>query len=204
MKKIILIVILAIALLVFIFFPDGEKEIENIGSTGTSIIAFGNSLVEGVGSTGRQDFVSILSERIDEDIINLGVSGNTTADGLKRVQSVVELNPKIVIVLLGGNDAIRNVSAEETFQNLREIIDTIHDRGSAVILVGIQRGILRDSNKKEFKKLAEELNTGFVPDILDDLFGNSSLMSDPIHPNNAGYAIIADRIEPVLREILEL
>jgi len=187
----------------FFIFRDGDSEVTNIDSNGTAIIAFGNSLVFGVGSEGGGDFVTLLSDRLGEDIINKGVSGNTTLDGLKRIDEVIALNPKIVILLLGGNDAIRKISIEETFGNLSKLIESIHNGGSSVLLVGVQSGILRDRFKKEYEKLSKEYNTAYIPDILDGIFGNSKFMSDLIHPNNEGYILIADKIEPVLRELLD-
>ena len=204
MNKTALGVFAALVLLgIVILALSAGEEITNKDSNGTTIVAFGDSLVKGIGATSGNNFVDILEEKSGKEIINMGVSGNTTADGLRRIEDVANENPKVVIILLGGNDALRKVPADETFENLREIIRNIHNSGSAVILVGIQSGILGDQYKARFKDLAKEENVGFVPDILDGLFGKSEYMSDPIHPNNAGYAIIADRILPVLLDITD-
>jgi len=203
MKKVlILLAVVIVAIFAFLILRDKEDEITNIGGEGVSVVAFGDSLVYGVGSGGEGGFVSILSERIGRTIVNKGVSGNTTADGLKRVDEVLALEPEVVILLLGGNDAIRKISTEKTFENLSLLIESIHESGSAVLLVGIQSGILRDKYKDEFKKLSREYKTAYVPDILDGILG-TKFMSDPIHPNNEGYALMADKIEPVLIELLD-
>lgn len=205
MKKSLLILIGAILILgtLFLLLRDNSYEITNINTEEGAIVAFGDSLVEGIGSTDGNDFVSLLSNRTGEEIINLGVAGDTTRKGLARLEDVTVANPKVVILLLGGNDAIQKVPIDETFRNLEQIIDRLHASGSAVLLVGIQGGIIGDKYKKPFKELAEEKKTAFVPDILDDVIGNIKLMADAIHPNNDGYAIVADRIEPVLMELLE-
>ena len=106
-------------------------------------------------------------------------------------------------MLLGGNDAIRGVPIRETFGQLATIIDQIHMTGAAVILVGVKGGIWGDIYKKEFEKLEEEKQVNYVSNILSGIFGRPSLMADPIHPNDEGNRVMADRIEPVLRALLE-
>ena len=186
----------------YVFLLTDSGTITNYPSGGTTIVAFGDSLVAGVGATSGNDLVSQLNDRIGEPIVNLGVSGDTTADALARIDSVVEQNPKVVLVLLGGNDYLQNVPPEETFANLETIIETIHAAGSSVVLLGVRGGVLRDNFKSEFADLANKHNTAYVSDVLNGVFGNPQLMHDPIHPNDAGYEIIADRVEPVLRDVL--
>ncbi len=176
--------------------------IQNIDSSGKNIIAFGDSLVKGVGSTSDNDFVSVLSRKIERPIINLGTSGDTTADALKKVKSVLMLDPKIVIILVGGNDFLQQVPPETTFANLRQIVTQIQSHGSAVLLLGVRGGFITDIYAEEYEKIARQLRTGYVPNVLDGLLGNKSLMYDTIHPNDAGYQIIADKIEPVLADML--
>ncbi|OGZ99179.1 MAG: hypothetical protein A3C07_04520 [Candidatus Sungbacteria bacterium RIFCSPHIGHO2_02_FULL_47_11] len=172
-------------------------------TTGTAVIALGDSLVVGEGVLPGNDFVSILSERLDVPIINAGRAGDTTAETLRRLETdVLARDPRIVIILVGGNDAIRRIPKQETFSNLAKIIDKIQARGAAVLLVGIQSGFFRDNYKNDFYALSRKKGAWHVPDILDGIFGHGQLMQDTIHPNDKGYLIIADRIEPVLRNII--
>jgi lysophospholipase L1-like esterase len=83
------------------------------------------------------------------------------------------------------------------------MIDQIRKNGAAVLLVGIQSGLFQDTYKKEFETLAKEKQVSFVPNILEDIFGNPKLMADEIHPNDQGYALMAERILPLLRKMLE-
>ena len=170
---------------------------------GTAVVAFGDSLVAGRGASNGQDFVSVLSQRTGIRIVNAGRSGDTTGGALSRLESdVFAHDPRIVIVLLGGNDFLRRVPVEQTFENLGTIVDRIRSRGAAVILVGVSVGLLTDPYADRYEALAQRTASGLVPGILDGLIGHSDLMSDAIHPNNRGYAIVADRVEPVLRELL--
>ena len=172
-------------------------------TTGTSVIAFGDSLVAGRGAPSGHDFVSVLSERLGVPIINAGHSGDTTRAALARLDSdVLSRDPRIAIVLLGGNDYLRRVPIEETFANLTTIVDEIRSRGAAVLLVGVSVGLLSDPYAARYESLARQTTAALVPDILGGIIGHGDLMSDTIHPNEQGYGIMADRLEPVLRELL--
>ncbi len=178
--------------------PDAARP-----SAGTRIIAFGDSLVAGNGTSPGGDFVSALSNRLGVPILNAGRSGDTTGSALRRLEpDVLARDPRLVIVLLGGNDWLRRVPKQETFRNLAEIVERIRARGAAVVLVGTSAGFF-DPYGSELEQLAERTSAALVPDILDGILGRTGLMADAIHPNNAGHAMMADRIEPVLRELTE-
>lgn len=145
----------------------------------------------------------MLSEKIGEPIANLGVPGDTTEDGLGRLGELDRYRPKVVLLLLGGNDRLRNMPREETFANLARIIEDLHERGAVVLLLGIRGSVLSDQYKSEFERLRANYKTAYVPDVLDGLFGTREFMADQIHPNDAGYARIAERIAPVLEEFLQ-
>jgi lysophospholipase L1-like esterase len=171
-------------------------------TSGRSIIAFGDSLVAGRGADAGQDFVSVLSRRLGVPIVNAGRSGDTSGAALARLdRDVLALDPRIVIVLLGGNDYLRRVPTAETFANLDAIVTRIRQRGAAVVLVGVGVGIIGDPYRTEYEALAQRTDAGLVPDILDGIIGHADLMSDSIHPNARGYAMFADRLEPTLRDL---
>ena len=185
-----------------IFFASSDT-VTNYPSDGTTIVAFGDSLVEGVGASSGSDFVSVLSRQMGEPIVNLGVRGDTTADALLRLDQVLAQDPQVVMVLLGGNDYLQQIPKTETFANLKQIVATIHDSGAVVILLGVRGGLLRDGYQGDYEDVAQSLGTAYVPNVLDGLFGNPSYMSDSVHPNDAGYQIIADKVEPVLRDLVQ-
>lgn len=172
-------------------------------AAGSRIVAFGDSLVEGRGATPGRDFVSVLSKRIGLPIVNAGRSGDTTGSALTRLnQDVLARNPRIVIVLLGGNDFLRRVPREQTFKNLTTIVERIRGRGAAVVVVGVSDGFFTDSHRQDYEHVARLTSAGLVPDILDGIIGHGDRMADSIHPNDRGYQIIADRIEPLLRDLV--
>ncbi len=186
------------ALLWFLF--GSSPEIVNYPPKDDTIAAFGDSLVSGVGSTKENDFVSLLSQKLETPILNLGVSGNTTSQGLARIQKVIAEDPGTVILLLGGNDYLQKIPREQTFGNLRTIITELQKQGAMVVLLGVRGGVLRDSYENEFELLAEETGSLYVSDVLGGLIGNMTYMSDAIHPNDKGYAYIAERVFEVLKD----
>ena len=190
------------ALLWFFLFHSTNISIKNYPSAGTDIIAFGDSLVAGVGAESGMDFVSLLSQKIGKPIINLGVPGETTEQGLARVGALDQYHPKVVLLLFGGNDYLRRLSQEETFANLSTVIEEIQSRGAIVLLLGVRGGVLSDHFRGPFDDLSKKYHTAYVPDVLAGLFGHADLMSDEVHPNSSGYARIAERIYPVLTPLL--
>jgi acyl-CoA thioesterase I len=135
-------------------------------------------------------------------ILNFGSSGATSADGLGRMSEVLQADPKVVLLCYGGNDTLNSVPHEQTFENLRQMVDQIHQAGAFVVLIGIRSASVRDKYRSEFKALAKEKRVLYVPNILQGVLGNPGLMSDYIHPNEQGYAAIAERLEKVLEPLL--
>ena len=167
-----------------------------------TVVAFGDSITAGVGTTGNNDYVARLSDRTGVSIINEGRSGDTTGSALNRLDgAVLARDPDIVIVFLGGNDLLQGVSVQNRIANITTIVERIRADGATVILVGVGSGVL-DPFNGALPSLASQTGSTLVPAVLDGILGVSSLMADLIHPNNAGHTIIADRIEPALRAAL--
>ncbi|OHA00838.1 MAG: hypothetical protein A3C11_03105 [Candidatus Sungbacteria bacterium RIFCSPHIGHO2_02_FULL_49_12] len=185
------------------YFHQGYNYIDKPRG-GENIIAFGDSLTEGTGASAGNDYVSVLARRIGQPIINAGVAGDTTELALARLQTdVLDRHPRIVILELGGNDGLQKRPIDGVFNRLALMIQKIHSTGSAVLLIGIEPEFFVQEYNSRFQKLAEKEKASFVSNILKGLVGHGELMSDSIHPNDKGNAIMADRIEPVLRKMLQ-
>jgi len=165
-------------------------------------VAFGDSLTEGYGATEGNAYPALLSRSLGVPIVSLGVSGDTTADGLKRLDAVARQQPRVVLLCFGGNDALNQMPQARTLANLGAIIDRLHAEGSFVVLIGIRSASLRDRNEKAFARLAREKRVLYVPDFLQGLAFKPVYMSDAIHPNDEGYKRFAERLEKVLRPLL--
>jgi len=180
------------------------SSIRNLDSRGGSIICFGDSLTEGVGAGNGEDYPSILARRLGVSIINAGRRGDTSADGLARLdQSVLAQNPRLVIVLFGGNDFLRQLAVSETKKNLEEIVRRIQDRGAMVVLAGMRLGLFTDEYGPVYKEIARKQGALYVPEILKGILSDARLKSDSIHPNSAGYQLVAERILQKVKPLLE-
>ena len=196
MKYLLLFVIVIVALLVVFSQRTSILEVTNDGS----VVLFGDSLIVGIGATEGNDLAAQLNQRLVTKTINLGVSGATSSDGLQRVNSISS-DASIVIVSLGGNDILRKVSPEIARQNLDQLIAIIEDNGSIVVLLDVRPPILANDYKEVYYSVADtHPRTILVSNVMEGIFGNSNLLSDPIHPNDEGYRLMAERIYNVIKE----
>ena len=204
MKKItpvhLAIAIVAI-MLTWRFWP--RQDVANLDSHGANIIAFGDSLTAGYGAGPGEDYPTQLAARINTPVINAGVSGDTTESALARIDEVLSQNPRIVIIGLGGNDFLRRTEMATTKSNLRTIIQRIHSAGAMVVLLGFRFPTLGPDYGDMYEDLADEEHCLLVPDLLDGILNAPNLKSDEIHPNAAGYALIAERVSGPLTKLLK-
>jgi acyl-CoA thioesterase I len=204
MKRTAIVVVAAISavlLLVWLLRPESQFNHYPPRAAGPWV-AFGDSLTEGYGATEGHNYPALLGQRLGVTISNFGKSGETTSDALKRVDEIARLQPRVVLLCFGGNDSLNGEPASRTFGNLAQIIDRLHGEGSFVVLIGIRSASLRDKNATHFSKLARDKNVLYVPDMLKGLALKPVYMADAIHPNDAGYARIAERLEKVLKPML--
>ena len=187
----------------YFLFGRPPQEVTNHPSAGSDIVALGDSLVYGTGAPKGQDFVSLLSQKIGRPVVNLGTPGDTTADVAARLDDLNNYKPKVVILLVGGNDYLRRIASTETFGNLATIIQNIHGRGAIVLLLGVRGGVLVDNFKDDFEQLSDTYKTAYVPDVLKGLLGETEFMADQVHPNAAGHARITERVYPELVKLLQ-
>ncbi|MEY4706239.1 MAG: Esterase TesA [Nitrospirota bacterium] len=178
------------------------------------IVAFGNSLTAGLGVAQEESYPAQLQRKLEDAgysyrVVNAGVSGETTAGGLRRVAWVLNSKPSIVILELGGNDGLRGLGLQETKANLERIIQQLQNASVTVVLAGMQ---LPPNYGKEYTAgfealylaLARQYRLTTIPFFLDGVAGSSSLnQADGIHPTAEGYRRIVEKIFPVLEPLLE-
>jgi len=203
MKKIGIFFLLAFVVFLGyrLFFPT--PTIKNIHPLGKNIICFGDSLTFGTGAKEGMDYPSQLSRILSKPIINAGVPGDTTASALFRLQKdVLFRSPQIVLVTLGGNDLKNRVSKDEAFANLKKIIQSIQDQGALVVVGGIDIPFYGRGFGDAYEAVCEEQGAILIPNIYNGLITNPDLMSDLIHPNEAGYTIVAKRFFEAIKPYL--
>ena len=165
-----------------------------------TIVCFGDSLTSGTGASPGMDYPSQLSKMIAKPVINAGVPGDTTARALKRLQQdVLSRSPDMVLITLGGNDLKNGVSKDMAFKNLKRIVESIQRQGARVIIGGFKFPLRDRGFAGGYEDLAEQTGAVLIPNIFKDIMGNRKLMSDPIHPNENGYKIMAQRFLEAMR-----
>jgi lysophospholipase L1-like esterase len=201
-KLLVLLVILALGLGLFLIFRTDHEYRNFPPVNGKNWVAFGDSLTAGVGASDGNSYPALLEKRLGIPILNFGTPGATAQDALSKIDEVLKAEPKVVLLCFGGNDTLQSVPHQQTFGNLSQIIDQLHSAGAFVVLIGIRSASVRDKYRSEFKKLAKEKRVLLVPNILAGVLGNPGMMSDYVHPNDQGYAAIAERLEKVLAPLL--
>jgi len=177
------------------------------------IAAFGNSLSAGFGAPPGKSFPDFLQKDLDAAglrwrVVNAGVSGNTTTDGLDRVREVLAYKPRITIVEFGGNDGLRGLPIDTTRANLDQLVRALRDAGSAVVLAGMTLPPNYGQDyiqpfQKIYLDLAAKYKITRIPFLLEDVATHPNLMQrDGIHPTAEGNEIVAKTVMRYLKALL--
>lgn len=185
---------------------DGKKK----------IVFFGDSLTAGYGLTMQDAFPHIIQQRIDSlglpyQVVNAGLSGETTAGGINRIDWILKSKPDIFILELGANDGLRGLSPDETKKNLRGMIDKVKASNPdvVVLLAGMQMfpnmgQEYTEQFREAFPLVAKEKEVKLIPFILEGVGGDESLnQADGIHPNIEGHKIVAETVWSYLKPYLK-
>ena len=182
--------------------------------SGPRIVALGDSLTAGLGLAADEAYPALLQQRLDTaglkyQVVNAGVSGDTSAGGLSRLDWALAGDVQVLIVALGGNDALRGLPIDELRHNLSAIIEGAQARGIAVILAGMEappnfgRSYIVEFHEV-YRELAKQYGVAFLPFLLEGVAGVESLnQRDGIHPTAQGARLVANNVWAVLRPILE-
>lgn len=178
------------------------------------IVVLGDSLTAGLGLPLAQAYPTLLQQKLDAarlryEIVNAGVSGDTSAGGLSRLDWSLQGDVRILIVALGGNDALRALPVTQLSDNLAHIIEAAQQRGIHVILAGMEAptnwGREYDvSFHQVYPALAARYHVPLVPFLLQGVAGSETLnQADGIHPTAAGARIVAENVWKVLKPVAE-
>ena len=180
-----------------------------------NILFYGNSLTAGYGLDEEASFPSLMQDKIDSldlnyRVINGGLSGETTASGLSRLDWFLEDQPEVFILELGGNDGLRGIPLEETRKNLNAIIAAVSKKfpSTKILLAGMQippnMGLeYAEEFREMYAEIAENQNIGIIPFLLEGVAGNPDLnLPDGIHPTSEGQQIVAQTVWKHLRPLL--
>ncbi len=163
------------------------------------ILAFGDSLTVGVGTTDAYSYPAVLAQLSGRKVIGAGVSGEETTQGLIRLPLVIdEVNPDLLILLQGGNDILRNKNLHNTKQNLAAMIELAQARSIQVVLIGVPEKKIFSDVAPLYEELAEQYSLVFADDLLSGLLRDNEYKSDAVHLNQQGYRVMAESIHRLL------
>lgn len=171
------------------------------------IVFLGDSLTAGYGLPASQAYPSLVQQRLRDaglaaEVVNAGVSGDTSAGGLRRLDWSLDGDVKVLVVALGGNDALRGLSTDELRRNLAAIIERARRRSVTVVLAGMEAPpnlgtTYTSAFRQVYRDLAAEYRLALIPFLLQGVAGNAALnQADGIHPNAAGARKVADLVFP--------
>mgnify|MGYP000061663931 FL=1 len=165
------------------------------------ILAFGDSLTRGVGSSAGGDYPSQLQQLTGRQVINAGISGEVSDAGLQRLPGLLsQYQPAMLILLEGGNDILQNRDTNHLKQNLARMITLARQHNTDVVLVAVPENNLFSNSAPLYRELADEHRVVVESEIIASLLRNSQYKSDPVHFNNRGYKALAQRIKSLLQD----
>ena len=176
------------------------------------VVFLGDSLTAGLGLEAGAAYPARVETALEEEgrpvrVLNAGVSGDTTAGGLSRVDWILKQKPDVLVVGLGGNDGLRGLPLEQTEKNLRAILRRGREAGARVLLLGMQippnYGEYADLFAEMYPRIAKDMNVPLVPFLLEGVGGMAELnQADGIHPTAEGQEIMAKTVVPYLRPLV--
>lgn len=165
-----------------------------------SILAFGDSLTHGTGAAANESYPFRLEQLIQRPVINAGVPGEVTAEGLARLPELLErYRPALLILCHGGNDLLRRSDEGKAAENLRAMIRLARERGMDVVLLGVPKPDLNLSPPAFYASIAAEFAIPYDGDTLPAILADRARKSDYIHPNALGYRQMAEAVHTLLQ-----
>ena len=193
-----LIFLAIIAIVVLNFFDNSSEEFDGaiMLPMDTKILAFGDSITYGYNVDKENNYPSQLSRLLQADVINAGVNGEITSEGLRRLPALLEkYKPQILIICHGGNDIIRRKSLIKAKENIKKMVELAREKNIHVVLVGVPMlEVLTLSTAQIYYELANELNISLDDSSLENILSDNYLKIDQIHPNEEGYKILANSL----------
>lgn len=170
---------------------------------GSTVLALGDSLTFGYGANPGESYPAQLQKLTGWNIVNGGVSGDTSAQALSRLPALLARKPKLVIVGIGGNDFLRKVPEEQTRANIAKIIETVQKENIPAVLVGVPHITLGAlfghlSDHPLYEDLSEEYGIPLFGGAWAEILGDNNLKSDQIHANGKGYRRFAEKLSDFL------
>jgi acyl-CoA thioesterase I len=170
-------------------------------AAGDVVLAFGDSLTFGTGAATNDSYPAVLERAIARKVVNGGVPGETSEQGLRRLPDALdEFKPKLLVLCHGGNDFLRRLDERRAADNIRAMVALAREREIPVVLLATPKPGLPPSIPAFYGEIATEMRVPFDDVVVKSVLFDKSLKSDPVHPNAKGYAKMAAAVEKVLRK----
>jgi acyl-CoA thioesterase I len=181
-------------IILFLVACDDKPQLPPLSDDGV-ILAFGDSITHGYGVKNSESYPAILEKLTGRTVINAGVTGEESVQGLERLPEELEnYQPDLMILCHGGNDILRKRDIQIMEANIREMIKLAKERNISVILLGVPKPGIFLSSLPVYREIAETTGVFFIEKLLPEVLGDKKLKSDTVHPNKEGYRKIAEKI----------
>jgi acyl-CoA thioesterase-1 len=193
--------LLATLLIAAVLTACGPRhKLEKLDSSAV-VLAFGDSLTYGTGANQSESYPAVLERAIGRKVVNAGVPGETSAQGLERLPALLdEVKPRLLILCHGGNDFLRRLDEAAAASNVRAMIRMAREKGIGVVLVATPKPGLPPSVPTFYGEIAAEQKIPFEEAVIRAVLFDNRLKSDMVHPNGEGYSQIAGAVEKLLRK----
>ena len=190
----------AVVIFAFIVSACGERaKLARLPDNGV-VLAFGDSLTFGTGANEAESYPAQLEGLIGRRVVRAGVPGEVTAQALERLPAVLdEYSPRLLLLCIGGNDFLQRLGNAQAERNVRAMVQMAKGRGIEVFLIGTPELALLPSPPAFYATVAKDFAIPYESGVITEVLKDTSLKSDPIHPNARGYRVIAERLAEKLK-----
>ncbi len=167
-----------------------------------TIVCFGDSLTHGTGASNGETYPYFLQKFTNLTVVNAGVHGDTSQQGLDRIDEIFQFKPFMVLIEFGANDFFKKIPTAVTKKNIESIVDKIQASGATAVILCTE-----DNQLPELRRILVEIsndkNAPIVSGILNEIWTDRTLFADDLHPNSAGYKIVAEKVFKAVSPLLE-
>jgi lysophospholipase L1-like esterase len=165
------------------------------------VLAFGDSITYGTGASPGESYPVVLARLTDRTVINAGVPGEMSAEGLQRLPAALDnYRPALLLLCLGGNDFLHNLDDRQTADNVRAMVRLAKERGIETLLIGVPKPALLPAPPPFYREIAREFGVPYEGEVLKKILTDNSLKADYIHPNREGYKVLAETVLALMKK----
>lgn len=167
-----------------------------------TIVCFGDSLTHGTGASNGETYPYFLQKFTNLTVVNAGVHGDTSQQGLDRIDEIFQFKPFMVLIEFGANDFFKKIPTAVTKKNIESIVDKIQASGATAVILCTEDNQLPEL-RRMLVEISNDKNAPIVSGILNEIWTDRTLFADDLHPNSAGYKIVAEKVFKAVSPLLE-